>query len=136
MIILPNAQSQRFFYAVVAFTGVGDHGIVADDAPCHPLPAAELASIFSLGIIPIPLALQRSMSLRWSGPNARSGIAMAAWTMPEYAFGYPLPEWPLAFFDQAAYDINCTHCDNTLAHLPAVEPPFELRSEHYLCAAQ
>src|SRR6267378_1121872 len=29
----------------------------------------------------------------------------------------------------------CTHCDNTLAHLPAVEPPFELRSERYLSAA-
>jgi len=33
MIILPNGSVAAFFYAVVAFTGVGDHGIVADGRP-------------------------------------------------------------------------------------------------------
>ena len=106
MIILPNGAVAAFFYAAVTFTGVGDHGIVADGRPMSPATSGGTRLYIFTGDNPDTVGTATLDVSAMVGTKRPVCIAMAAWTMPEYAFGYPLPEWPLAFFDQAAYDIT------------------------------
>ena len=94
---------------VLATTGLGNGGYACQDAGWRNLTARVT---IVTGSNPGPVATitidthQIETPQSPGSPHFTHAVcnAMAAWTMPWYAGGLPIPEWPLAFLDQSADD--------------------------------
>lgn len=107
--VLPDCEQGTPYQScsVVPSTGLGADGLALEGRPFGNTSQSQTRVQLFTGTLPNQTITFTIPTTPLINPPVRPVcVAMADWTMPEYADGYPIPEWPLAFFDQAAYDIE------------------------------
>ncbi len=131
------------FYPTVSSTGLGDEGQAVQGRPWDKRGSWPLHVILLTGDNPGPVVTvtvnTRPMGLGStpSGDPAPRAICFAipAWSMPEYSFGWAIPEWPLAFVDIASYNNTAGTVTFRLRMLDALHAlePYSNYSLNVLC---
>lgn len=107
MVVLPNGQPFVDVNMVYAYDGLGTDGaVVYNPNPWFTFGEAHVF-IFT-GADPEPygtftLPTPPAIVARGKRPIC---VLSAAWTNPDYSFGYSIPRWPWHSLQQDAYDIN------------------------------
>jgi len=105
MVVLPNGQAFDAVVYASPFDGVGSDGAVVYNP--NFLPTAGTAHVFIYtGASPEPygsfeIAIPASRVPLGDRPIC---VLSAAWTNPDYAFGYAVPAWPWHSLQQGAYN--------------------------------
>ncbi len=103
-------------------TGLGDGGYACHGVTMTAAAPVERVTLITGNkpgpVIEVTVDTHSVMHLRSDGSGKYTHAvcsAMPSWTMPWYALGLPIPEWPLAFLDQSADDNGSIIAGNSTA---------------------